>query len=139
MLNDLLRFWWLAGTVLIWIAAPLALIMIIMDHRRHRHWPSTGLAMVWCVLALAFVGAVAGTLSPPLFGVPLVLLYSLAWSHERKWFVGGVTTAYCLGVLVVIWGVIRRPEAVGWPYVLAWPASLVVLLFWHRQRPARNA
>ena len=51
MLERVWTLWWLAGAVLIGVAVPLAVVMVAVDHRRHRHWPSTALAAVWCVLA----------------------------------------------------------------------------------------
>ena len=136
MLDDLWRFWWLGGAILLSIAVPLAAIMVVNDHRRHRHWPRTGLAILWCVLALGIVGAVQGNLSPPLFGVPLVLLYGFAWTHRKSSFAIGVAGAYCLGILVVIWAARQRPGDVNWWFLLAWLASLSVLILWHQRRPS---
>ena len=139
MPDRLWTLWWLAGAVLIGIAVPLAAIRVVIDHRRHRYWPRTGLAILWCVLALGIVGALQGNMSPPLFGVPLVLLYSLAWTHKNALFAIGVTSAYSLGVLVVILAARQRPGDVNWWFLLAWLVSLVVVVFWHARRPSTVA
>ena len=138
MPDRLWTLWWLAGAVLIGIAVPLAAIMVVMDHRRHRYWPRTGLAILWCVLALGIVGASQGNMSPPLFGVPLVLLYTLAWTQKKALFAIGVTSAYCLGVLVVILVARQRPSDVNWWFLLPWLVSLLVVVFWHARRPAEH-
>ena len=136
MLERLWTLWWLAGAMLIGIAVPLAAIMVFIDHRRHRYWPRTGLAILWCALALGIIGAFQGNLSPPLFGVPLVLLYTLAWSNKKTLFAIGVASAYCLGVLVVIWAARQESLELNWWFLLAWPLSLLVLVFWHARRPS---
>ncbi|MCC6316537.1 MAG: hypothetical protein IT361_02510 [Gemmatimonadaceae bacterium] len=134
MLENLLSFWWLAGAILIGLAVPLAAVMIVIDHRRHRSWPNTGLAVLWCALTLAIAGIVRGNLSPPLFGVPLVLLLSLGWSRRKSWFVAGVTTGYCLVAAVVIVVAFRRPNDVNGWLLLAAPTSLIALTLWRTRR-----
>ena len=47
MLEHLWTLWWLAGAMLIGIAVPLAAIMIVIDHRRHRSWPLSLLTFVF--------------------------------------------------------------------------------------------
>ena len=81
-MDGALTLYWLAGALLIGLALPLAAIMLVIDHRRHHHWPSTGLAVVWCLLAVSVVGVSTGSMSPPMFGVPLVLLYAAAWTKK---------------------------------------------------------
>ena len=136
MLERLWTLWWLVGAMLIGIAVPLAAMMVVMDHRRHHYWPRTGLAILWCALALGIIGALQGNLSPPLFGVPLVLLYAFAWTHKKALFAIGVASAYCLGVFVVIWAAGQRRSELNWWFLLAWPVSLLVLVFWHARRPS---
>jgi len=127
--------WWLAGAVLIGLALPLAAIMLVLDHRRHRHWPSTGLAIVWCLLAVSVVGVPGGNLSPPLFGVPLVLLYAAAWTKKPALAAIGVTVSYVITVLVLLAG-LRGSSEVRWAFLLAWTASALVLVVWRTRRPA---
>src|SRR5688572_3327677 len=120
--------------MLIGLALPLAAIMLFVDHRRHRHWPSTGLAMVWCVLAVSVVGVSAGNLSPPLFGVPLVLLYAAAWTNKPALAAIGVTGSYVVAMLVLL-SVLRGSSEVRWPFLLAWMVSAVALVVWRTRRP----
>jgi hypothetical protein len=135
--QGVLTLWWLAGALLIGLALPLAAIMLVLDHRRHRHWPSTGLAIVWCLLAVSVVGVSGGNLSPPLFGVPLVLLYAVAWAKKPTLAAIGVTMSYVLALLVLL-AVFRGSSEVRWAFVLAWAASAVALAIWRTRRPAHT-
>ena len=136
MSQRLLQGWWLVGAMFIGLALPLAAIMVAIDHRRHRDWPTTGLAVLWCVLALGCVGVVQGNLSPPLFGVPLVLLYTFAWTRSRTVFTLGVLGAYGLSAWIVIHVARQQPGEVQWLFLVAWLASLAALVFWHTRRPS---
>ena len=128
--------WWLAGAVTIGLALPVAAVMVAVDHRRHRHWPSTALAALWSVLAASVLGVLQGDMSPPLFGVPLVVLYAAALTQRKVHFAIGVTVSYCLSVLVVIFAVVRQPTRIGWWFVAAWSLSLVLLILWRVRRPS---
>jgi len=129
-----LTLWWVAGAALIGLALPLAAIMLVIDHRRHHHWPSTGLALVWCLLAVSVVGVSDGNLSPPLFGVPLVLLYAAAWTKKPALAAIGVSTSYVITVLVLV-GMLRGSSEVRWGFLLAWMVSAVALVVWRTRRP----
>jgi hypothetical protein len=126
---------WLAGAALIGIALPLAAVMVAIDHRRHRDWLSTCLAATWCVLAAAVVGVQQGNMSPPLFGVPLVLLYAVAWTPRKAVFTFGVAGSYCLSACTLYFAT-RRPSDLHWGFLLAWLASLVALVAWRARRPS---
>ena len=134
MVEDALTLWWLAGAVLIGLALPLAAIMLVIDHRRHHHWPSTGLAMVWCLLAVSVIGVSTGNMSPPLFGVPLVLLYAAAWTNKPVLAGIGVTGSY-ITTMLVLFTLLRGSSEVRWAFLLAWMVSAVTLVVWRRRRP----
>ena len=136
MVDDALTLWWLAGAVLIGLALPLAAIMLCIDHRRHRHWPSTGLAVVWCLLAASVIGVSGGSMSPQLFGVPLVLLYAAAWTHKPVPASIGVTASY-LTTILVLFALLRGSSGVRWAFLLPWMISAVALVVWRRRRPTR--
>ena len=136
MVEDAMTLSWLAGAVLIGLALPLAAIMLVVDHRRHRHWPSTGLAVVWCVLAASVIGVSAGSMSPPLFGVPLVLLYAAAWTHKPVPASIGVTASY-ITTMLVLFALLRGSSDVRWVFLSAWMVSAVALVVWRRRRPTR--
>jgi len=139
MWHKVWMLYWLSEAILIGLALPAAAIGVTIDHRRHRHWPSTRLAMVWCLLALAIVGTLQGSLSPPLFGLALALLYALAWSRSRLLFTVGVAGYYCLTALVVIVAARTHPGDVNWWLLLSWPTSFAALIFWRTGRPPVKA
>jgi len=132
------RIWmlyWLAGATRIGLALPLAAVAVTIDHRRHRCWSSTRLAIAWCILALGIVLTLQGHLSPPWFGVPLALLYALAWSPKRVLFTLCVCGYYCLTGLVIVVAARTQPGDVRWWFLLFWPASFVALSLWRTRRP----
>ena len=138
MVDDALTLWWLAGALLIGLALPLAAIMVVVDHRRHHHWPSTGLAVVWCLLAVSVIGVSTGNMSPPLFGVPLVLLYAAAWTNKAVLASIGVTASYVITVLVLV-ALLRDSNEVRWAFVVAWMVSAVAFVVWRKRRPGQVA
>ena len=136
MWEQVRTLWWLAGALLIGLALPLAAIMVAVDHRRHRHWASTALATVWCVLAAGVIGVHQGNLSPPLFGLPLVLLYAVAWAHNRVLVVASVAASYMIALVVII-AAARGGSEIHWLFVIAWALSLGALVLWRAGRPSR--
>ncbi len=138
MWEQVRTLWWQGGAALIGVALPLAVVMVAVDHRRHRHWPSTALAAVWCALAAGVIGVHQGNLSPPLFGIPLVLLYAFAWAHNRVLVVAGVTASYASALVVIVAAALGGSE-IHWLFGIAWALSLGALVLWRARRPSGAA
>jgi hypothetical protein len=130
-------YWWLAGAGILLFVWPVLVVghlaMIVIDHRRYRDWRSTGLAILWPFLCVPMVGVLQGNLSPPLFGIPIALLFVLVWMRDKNLFIVGVASYYCLSALVVLFAVIGKTET-NWLFVVFWPLSLVSLILWRRER-----
>jgi hypothetical protein len=135
MWEQVRTLWWLGGSVLIGLALPLAAVMVAVDHRRHRHSASTAFAAVWCALAAGVIGVHQGNLSPPLFGIPLFLLYAVAWTPNRVLVVVGVTASYMSALVVIVAAALEGSE-IHWPFGIAWVLSLGALVLWRAGRPS---
>jgi hypothetical protein len=131
--------WWFAGASILTFVGPMFyvghLFMIVIDHRRHWNWHSTVLAIIWPILCVAMVGVLQTNMSPPLFGIPILFLFSMAWIRNKWLFTSGVASYYCLSTLVLISAVISRTE-IHWWFLVFWPISFVVLILWRKARIA---
>jgi membrane protein implicated in regulation of membrane protease activity len=78
------------------------------------------------------VGVLQGNLAPPLFGVPIAVLFVLAWMRSKNLFIVGVASYYCLSTLVVLVAV--RGGEMNWLFLVFWPLSLASLILWRRAR-----
>ncbi len=67
-------YWWLVGAK-VFFSGPwfpiFQIFMIVRDHRQHRDWRSSLLAVVWPLLCVSMIYVLQGSMDPPLFGVPL--------------------------------------------------------------------
>jgi len=132
-------FYWLAGAGILLFLWPVFMIghltMTILDHRRHHDALATVLAIAWPVLCTGMIGALDGNLSPPLFGVPLLLVLSAAWMKQDRSFTIGVWLFFLLSTAIVVSFAVSPPEGdVRWPFLLLWPLALAALLTWRRRR-----
>ncbi len=131
------RDWWLVGAGILLFLWPVLVVgdlaMIVIDHRRHRDWHSTGLAIVWPFLCVPMVFVLQGNMSPPFFGIPIAALFLFVWMRSKNLFVLGVASYYCLSALVVLFAVSSDSE-MHWLYLWFWPLSLVSLILWRRAK-----
>jgi hypothetical protein len=129
--------WWIAGAGVLLFAWPILVVghlaMTIIDHRRHRSWGTTALAITWPFLCVAMIGVLQGNRSPPLFGVPLLLLFALVWMKTKGLFIGGVLAYYGLSA-VVLGTVGLRGGEIHWWFLVFWPVSLAFLISWRMAR-----
>lgn len=129
--------WWIAGAGVLLFVWPVLVVghlaMIVIDHRRHRSWRTTALAITWPFLCVAMIGALQGNRSPPLFGVPLLLLFSLVWMRTKSLFTLGVLAYYGLSAFVLA-NVGLRGGEIHWWFLVFWPVSFAFLLFWRTAR-----
>jgi hypothetical protein len=110
----------------------------LLDHRRHRDGTVTLLAVVWPIAAVAVAGTVPGNLSPPLFGVPILLLLATSWMEARGGFLFGVVAFYVLSSVVTI-ATFRSVGTLNWWFLAFWPLSFLVLMTWRSRRLAVRA
>jgi len=140
-MSELARGWWLigAGLLLVW---PFFLIghvlRTVTDHRFHRDGVVTLLAIVWPIACVAMAGTLAGSLSPPLFGVPIAMLMAFAWIESRRTFLIAVAAFYGACALIVAVALSRGDALNPW-FLAFWPLSLLVLMTWRRRRQAARA
>lgn len=137
MWERLWTLWWIAGAGVLLFAWPVLVVgylaMTVIDHRRHRSWRTTGLAITWPFLCVAMVGVLQGNMSPPLFGVPVLLLFSLAWMKTKGLFTVGVLAYYGLSAVVLATVGLRGGE-IHWWFFVFWPVSFAFLIFWRTAR-----
>ena len=109
------------------------LVMIIVDHRRHRNWHSTGLAIAWPIISIPMIGVLQGNMDPPLFGIPLLILFSTVWWKDRRIYLAGLLLFYalCVMVLGVAWS---NGSRIHWPFILLWPVSVALIIYWRFTR-----
>ena len=142
LLQRLAMFWWTLGAGVLLFLWPLFLvghvILTVRDHRRHHDWKVTGLAVAWPILCVAMTGVLGGNMSPPLFGIPLLLVFSMAWMLASRTFAFGVVSFFALSALVVVVSVVGNegPVDVRWGLFLLWPLALAALLYWRAERLA---
>lgn len=130
--------WWIAGAAALatWPAIAVGhIVMTVKDHRLRRDWRMTGLAIAWPVCCVAMVGALQGNMSPPLFGVPILVLFLLVWRKPTGLFTSGVVAYYGLSALVLA-AAGRRSEGIHWWFLAFWPISLALLILWRKTRMA---
>ena len=133
--------WRIAGAVALgaWPAVAVGhIVMTVKDHRLRRDWRMTGLAIAWPVCCVAEVGAVQGNMSPPLFGVPLLLLFLLVWRKPAGLFTAGVVAYYGLSSALVLYFLGGESEYNRWWFLAFWPISLALLILWRRTRMAER-
>jgi hypothetical protein len=139
--GELVRGWWLIGAGLL-LVSPFFLIghvvRAVMDHRRHRDGLVTLLAIVWPVTCIAMAGTLAGSLSPPLFGVPIALLLAMAWVEAKGAFLFGVIAFYGACAIVVAASLWNDGSVNPW-FAAFWPLSFLVLTMWRIRRQSARA
>ena len=75
------------------------------------------------------VGVIQTNMSPPMFGVTILLLLSPAWMRSRGLFTVGVLAYYGLSALVLVAAGLRSVR-IHWWFLVFWPVSFAVLIFW---------
>ena len=142
LLQRLAMFWWTIGAGVLLFLFPLFLvgqvILTVRDHRRHHDWKVTGLAVAWPILCISMTAVLGGNMSPPLFGIPLLLVFSMSWMLASRTFAFGVGSFFVLSALVVIASALSDDGGghVRWGYLLLWPLALSALLYWRTERLA---
>ena len=126
------HYWWLIGAGVLIAGSVIAIfhvVMVVVDHRRHRKWSSTLLAIVWPIISVLMIGVLQGNMDPPLFGIPLFVLFSMAWRKDKRSFWAGLVLFYALCAMVL--GVATSNcSQIHWPFLWLWPASAGSLILW---------
>ena len=136
-----MRGWWLIGAGLLLVSPFFVIghvVRAVMDHRRHGDGLVTLLAIVWPFTCIAMAGTLAGSLSPPLFGVPIALLLAMAWIEAREAFFLGVAVFYTLCAIVVTASLLSHGSVNPW-FLAFWPLSFLILVTWRVRRQAARA
>ena len=98
-------YWWLIGAK-VFFSGPwfpiFQIVMIVRDHRQHRDWRSTILAVVWPLMCVSMIYVLQGSMDPPLFGIPLAILFLTAWWRNMWVFMPGVVLYYATSAVVLI-------------------------------------
>ena len=129
-------YWWLIGAKVFFSGPWFAIFqigMMIGDHKKHGDWRSTILAVVWPLICVSMIYVLQGSMDPPLFGIPLAILFLTAWWRNMWVFMPGVVLYYATsaGVLIIS---ARQGSQVHWPFLLLWPISFVLLFLWRYLR-----
>jgi len=125
-------YWWLIGATVFFSGPWFSIFQIVMtvgDHRRHKDWRSTILAIVWPLICMSMIFVLQGHRDPPLFGIPLILLFLLVWWRNMWAFMTGVVLYYILSAAVLVVSV-RGGSTVHWPFLMLWPISFGLLFLW---------
>ena len=129
-------YWWLIGAKVFfsgpWFAI-FQIVMIVRDHRQHRDWRSTILAVVWPLICVSMIYVLQGSMDPPLFGIPLAVLFLTAWWKKMWVFMPGVCLYYAMSAAVLVISA-KQGAAIHWPFLLLWPVSFVLLFMWRYLR-----
>jgi len=140
-MSELFRGWWLigAGLLLVWPFFMIGhVVRTVIDHKLHRDRVVTLLGVVWPVSCVAMAGTLAGSLSPPLFGVPIALLLAMSWIEARGPFLFAVAAYYAACTIVVAAALLRGGSVNPW-FLAFWPLSFLVLMTWRTRRQAARA
>ena len=141
-MTQLVSFWWMLGAGVLLFMMPMFaighLILTARDHRRHHAWKVTGLALAWPILCVAMIGVLGGNMSPPLFGIPLAIVFTMSWLMPKRHFMFGVGSFFSLCILIVVSFALsdEGKGQVQWGYLLFWPLALAALLTWRIERLA---
>ena len=129
-------YWWLIGAKVFfsgpWFAI-FQIIMIVWDHRQHRDWRSSLLAIIWPLMCVSMIYVLQGSMDPPLFGIPLAILFLTAWWRNMWVFMPGVALYYAASAMVLIVSA-KNGSTVHWPFLLLWPLSFALLFMWRYLR-----
>jgi hypothetical protein len=139
--GELVRGWWLigAGLLVVWPFFMIGhVVRAVIDHRVHGDRVVTLLAVVWPLACVAMAGTLAGSLSPPLFGVPIAMLLAFAWIETQSTFLLGVAAFYGACAVVVAAALFTGGSVNPW-FLAFWPLSLLVLMTWRTRRRAARA
>jgi len=129
-------YWWSIGAK-IFFSGPwfsiFQIVMIVRDHRLHRDWRSTILAIAWPLLCISMIYVLQGKADPPLFGIPLAILFATAWWRNMWVFMTGISLYYLMSAAVLALSA-RNGAEVHWPFLLLWPLSFALLFMWRYLR-----
>ncbi len=106
---------------------------VVWDHRQHRDWRSTILAFVWPLICVSMIYVLQGSMDPPLFGIPLVVLFLTAWWRNMWVFMPGIVLYYVTSAVVLILS-IQQGSPIHWSFLLLWPLSFALLFIWRYLR-----
>ena len=130
------QYWWLIGAGIFIGGAAITifhLVMIIVDHRRHRKWQSTLLAIAWPIMCIPMIGVLQGNMDPPLFGIPILILFSTVWWKDKRIYFAGLALFYTLCAMVLFVAA-SNGSRVHWPFLLLWPVSAATIIYWRSKR-----
>ena len=109
-------YWWLIGAKVFfsgpWFAI-FQIVMIVRDHRQHRDWRSSLLAVIWPLMCVSMIYVLQGSMDPPLFGIPLAILFLTAWWRNMWVFMPGVVLFYTASAVVLIISRSRARRSTG--------------------------